>query len=74
MSRLAYVRDVLGFDKSKAIPFSSGITLRCSQCEALAICGVPTHEAGCPHMTRECEGCNNRIPARSWAKYCEDCQ
>jgi hypothetical protein len=43
----------------------------CSQCEALVICGVATHEAGCPNATHECAGCNAVIPARQ--KYCEVC-
>jgi hypothetical protein len=37
-----------GFDASKHIPFTSTFRVRCSQCEALCINGVATHETGCP--------------------------
>lgn len=70
-SRLAYVRDVLGFDLSTQAPFQP-IRVRCSQCEALAINGVPCHETGCPNATHECRGCNARIPVRQ--RYCENCR
>lgn len=71
MSRLAYIRDVLKFDQSKQVPFTKGVTVRCSQCQALVVCNVPIHESGCPNDTRECRGCNNRVPARQ--SYCDDC-
>ena len=45
---------------------------KCSQCEALVINGVATHEIGCPNTVHECHGCNNLIPVR--VKYCEDCR
>lgn len=48
-SRLAYYRDTLGFDGSTAVPFTKEIHIKCSQCEALAINGVATHEHGCPN-------------------------
>jgi hypothetical protein len=49
VSKTAYFRDVLGFDRSESIPFSSQFRIRCSQCEALVINGTPTHEHGCPN-------------------------
>lgn len=42
---------MLGFDRS--IPAEGTVpvsyTVRCSQCEALVICGTPCHEPGCPN-------------------------
>ena len=72
MSRLAYYRDTLRFDRSTHIPFTRQYRIQCSACAALVISGVPCHEIGCPQATRECNGCNARIPVRQ--KYCEDCQ
>jgi len=43
----------LGFDKSYHIPFTKSFHVECSQCEALCINGIPTHETGCPHSVRE---------------------
>lgn len=49
-----------GFDRSKWNPASGTWSVRCSQCEAAVICGVPCHEHGCPNKraaeTREEEG------------------
>lgn len=42
----------LGFDQSRRSGFGS-FTVRCSQCQALVICGVPTHEHGCPNTPRD---------------------
>lgn len=61
----------LGFDNSKHIPFTKRYHVSCSQCEALCINGVPTHEIGCPHDVHECKGCNELIPARQ--TYCNQC-
>lgn len=36
-----------GFDLSKI--GTIGVSVRCSQCAALVINGVPCHESGCPH-------------------------
>lgn len=58
-----------GFDESYAT--ADGVRVRCSQCEALCICGVAAHETGCPHATHECAGCDEIIPARQ--KYCQEC-
>ena len=67
---LSYVRGALGFDLSTHT--GKRIRPKCSQCEALVVNGVPTHEAGCPNKTHECRGCNARIPMNQ--RYCEDCQ
>jgi hypothetical protein len=59
-----------GFDLST--PAEGGYTrIRCSQCEALVVNGIPIHESGCPNETVECRGCNARIPKGH--RYCEDC-
>lgn len=60
-----------GFDQSKHIPFTSRFSVSCSQCEALCINGIPTHEHGCPNKTFECRGCNATI---EYNGYCQDCQ
>lgn len=71
MSQLSYLRDVLKFDLTKHVPFTKQYRIGCSQCQALAVNGLPLHERGCPHDTHECAGCNSRIPARQ--RYCENC-
>ena len=38
-----------GFDKSYCIEGTDQIKVKCSQCEALVINGVPCHENGCPN-------------------------
>jgi len=60
----------LGFDRSS----KHGRTLHvaCSQCAAVVIMDVPTHETGCPNAKHECKGCNNLVPVG--VKYCEDCR
>jgi hypothetical protein len=45
----------LGFDQSKHIPFTKQYHVSCSQCEALCIFGMPTHETGCPNQRRDKE-------------------
>ena len=69
--RLDYIRDVLGFDRSKRTKIGGPVHVGCSQCEAMVINGHPTHETGCPNATHECRGCNAQIPMRQ--RYCEDC-
>ncbi len=71
-SRLAYYRDTLRYDLTKRSQVPRGYTIRCSQCDALVICGVPTHEPGCPHDTHECHGCNTRVPVNQ--RFCGECQ
>lgn len=61
-----------GFDLSHAVPFESGCVVRCSQCAAVAINGVPCHERGCPNERRECKGCNESMPANG-PDYCRHC-
>ena len=54
MSLLTNVLEA-GFDRSAPIGrdelgrFTRGVRIRCSQCEALVISGVPCHERGCPN-------------------------
>lgn len=62
---------LLGFDNSRHIPFTRRFRVACSQCQAMNINGIPTHEKGCPHEMHECRDCNEIIPARQ--KYCECC-
>lgn len=50
-SRVQGLRD-LGFDLSEVVPFQGTHRVRCSQCEALVINGVPCHELGCPHHAK----------------------
>jgi len=52
MSRVQQLREQ-GFDESYAIPFEKVWKVRCSQCEALVINGVPCHETGCPNIVKE---------------------
>jgi hypothetical protein len=37
-----------GFDNSSVV--EDGVRARCSQCEALVINGLATHERGCPNQ------------------------
>ena len=42
-----------GFDLTKYNGVNAGTySVRCSQCETLVICGVATHETGCPNARR----------------------
>lgn len=73
MSRLAYYRDTLRFDRSThTFGRKNLISIACSQCASCVVNGHPIHERGCPHDTRECNGCNARVPANQ--KYCNDCR
>jgi hypothetical protein len=69
--RLATLR-ALGFDLSTHIPFTRYFRPRCSQCAALAVNGMPTHERGCPNTRHACAGCDALIPAGQ--RYCPDCR
>lgn len=51
-SRLRELQDA-GFDQSRRNYSTKGWTVRCSQCEALVICGHPTHERGCPNAPKD---------------------
>jgi hypothetical protein len=42
-----------GFDETSYDRSSGHFRVRCSQCEALVINGVPCHEQGCPHQKRD---------------------
>jgi len=54
MSRVQQLR-ARGFDESYAIPFEARWRIKCSQCEACSINGIPCHERGCPNIPREPE-------------------
>ena len=54
-----------GFDRSHAVPFEHGARVRCSQCEALCINGVPCHERGCPNIVPTCRECGGLDPERT---------
>jgi hypothetical protein len=41
-----------GFDRSTYNPSGHSWSVRCSQCEALVINGLPSHEFGCPNRPR----------------------
>lgn len=60
-----------GFDLSTSENASAYLRIRCSQCEAVSLNGLPCHETGCPNATNECEecGCDIRKPRR----LCDDC-
>jgi hypothetical protein len=55
VSRLSYYRDSLGFDDATHVPGTRRYRIRCSQCAALVINGIPCHERGCPNEPRETE-------------------
>lgn len=46
---------------------TTGLRIGCSQCQAVAINGVPTHEAGCRNRTYECAGCEE------WVRKGQEC-
>lgn len=60
-----------GFDESYHVPFTKQYKVRCSQCEAVCINGMATHETGCSNQRFECKGCNQVIDYRG---YCEECR
>lgn len=61
-----------GFDRSAELQDSPGkYRVRCSECDALVVQGVATHERGCPNRTHECAECWTQIPAGQ--RICEDC-
>lgn len=53
---LAQLRN-LGFDLSSVVPFEKRWRVRCSQCAAVCINGIPAHELKCPNAraAREAE-------------------
>lgn len=62
----------MGFDESYHVPFTKTYHVRCSQCQACSINGVPCHETGCGNQQHECRGCNALVGYRG--AYCQDCQ
>jgi hypothetical protein len=61
--------DQLGFDDSTQD--GDVLTVKCSQCAAAVISGVPCHEIGCPHQTGRCAECDAIIPHTR--HLCADC-
>jgi len=58
-----------GFDQTYIR--GGAVHLVCSQCEALAINGMATHEQGCPNARHKCKGCNEQVAVNQ--HYCADC-
>lgn len=52
MSQLQQLKEQ-GFDLSTVVPFAREWRVRCSQCEALVINGVATHERRCPNEVHD---------------------
>lgn len=52
----------LGFDESYSTE-DTYLKVKCGQCDALVINGVPCHETGCQNKGRECFECGCHIPA-----------
>lgn len=64
----------LGFDYSEVLGADHGgdaVRVKCSQCQATFVNGMPCHEKGCPNQNYGCKGCNARVSRRG--AYCEDC-
>jgi hypothetical protein len=61
--------ELQGFDNS----YISGqaIKVGCSQCQALCINGIATHENRCSNVVHECQGCGERVGR--FQRYCADC-
>ncbi len=53
-----------GFDSSALSSGWTGVSVGCSQCEALVINGLASHELGCPNRVapRDCFVCGSAIP------------
>lgn len=47
------LREQLGFDKSYVCRDSDYVKLGCSQCQPMAVNGVPIHERGCPNERKK---------------------
>lgn len=60
-----------GFDRSRCL-FGNYLRLRCSQCEAVFLNGVPCHEFGCPNATGECTECGGIVPKH--IRMCDECR
>lgn len=59
-----------GFDRSERSG-RRGVHIGCSQCEALVICGIPTHEFSCPNGRRyECRECGQSYRSAELAWEC----
>ena len=64
MTRAEKVADLKarGFDRS--VRSRPGVTVQCSQCEALVINGHATHERGCPNVVPTCRECGGSSQSR----------
>jgi len=72
MSRMRKFLEARGFDKSVYRGgFPGRWVPRCSQCEAVCVNGVATHETGCPNQTHKCPECGQRI--KKSMRICGDC-
>lgn len=75
MTRIQSLED-RGFDRSYQSredngQFSRSFRVGCSQCEALVINGIATHETGCPNGKRyECRECGQSYRDREDAGAC----
>lgn len=54
--------EALGFDQSES-DGEGYLRVRCGQCAALVINGVPCHETGCRNKPHECRECGSMVPA-----------
>lgn len=50
-NKTRYLRRSRGFDRAKVVTENGEkyVYVACSQCQAICINGVPTHEKGCPN-------------------------
>lgn len=86
MRDITYYTETMGFDASEVVvgecdhPGCVSIEclnertcarVRCSQCAAVSINGVPCHETGCPNARGECAECDAPVPKRQ--RVCESC-
>lgn len=42
-----------GFDNCHIADDDRGVSVDCSQCDAVVVNGIPLHETGCPNIPRE---------------------
>lgn len=61
----------LGFTVTPVFRRPNLLAVSCTQCQALVINGIATHESGCQNARHECAGCSAWVPVR--VKYCPEC-
>ena len=64
-----------GFDNLRVVgdgPDDYAVQLGCSQCSALAVNGIATHEHGCPNQLHACRECGDVAAGRKGG-LCEFC-